>query len=111
MTRKIVLRSYADIPDEVFTRWPAGVFHRVAALCPSVDAGCPRPVWLDHQSVETDADGNNRYVCHPLDLDTDAWADFCALEMAGYRIRVTGGSNYLPGRTVRVELRLPGGAS
>lgn len=112
MTRTIKLTRMSDTTDDAFTRWPADLFRRIAALCPSVDAGAFRPRWLDHQNAETTPDGTTRYVCHPYRLDEAAWEDFTALTAAGYRVRVTGESNYLPGRTVRVEVQLPvGGAA
>lgn len=112
MTRTIKLTRFTDIQDDAFTWWPTDLFHRISALCPSVDAGAFRPVWLDHQNVEPAPDGTTRYVCHPYRLYEDAWEDFTALTAAGYRVRVTGESNYLPGRTVRVEVQLPvGGAA
>ena len=111
MTRTIKLTRMSDTTDDAFTRWPADLFRRVATVCPSVDAEAFRPLWLDHQNVETTPDGTTRYVCHPCRLDEAAWEDFTALTAAGYRVRVTGNSNYLPGRTVRVEVHFPVGAS
>lgn len=111
MTRTIQFTRLTDIQDDAFTWWPTDLFHRISALCPSVDAEVSRPVWLDHQNVETDAHGTKRYVCHPYRLYEDAWEDFTALTAAGYRVRITGNSDYMPGRTVRVEVRLPTGGA
>ena len=110
MTRTIQFTRASDIAHNAFRQWPHKVYFPITEVCPSVDAYC-RPLWLDHQNVETDDDGTTRYVCHPYRLDDAAWQDFTALTAAGYRVRVTGNSDYLPGRTVRVEVRLPAGTA
>lgn len=103
----IRLVPYTGIPDDPFTHWPADVFRRIVALCPSVDREAFRPRWIDHQDVETDDQGTSLYVCHPYNLSDEAWEDFHALTDAGYWINVNGASNHFPGRTVRVVVREP----
>lgn len=110
MTHTIQFTRASDIAHNAFRRWPNEVYFPVTEACTSVDTYC-RPRWLDHQNVETDAHGTKRYVCHPYSLDDAAWEDFTALTAAGYSIRITGNSDYMPGRTVRVEVRLPTGGA
>lgn len=62
--------------------------------------------WMDHMYVEV-IDGETVWVCHPYELDSGAYKDFCALEQMGYRIHVTGASKYYPGATVRVAIYAP----
>lgn len=63
--------------------------------------------WADHRYREWDKDSTPIYVSHPYSLKSSDFRDFIALESAGFRVYVSGSSAYFPGRSVRVEVRLP----
>lgn len=61
--------------------------------------------WADHQDVIENA-RRTVYVAHPYILDGPALDDLARLRVMGWRVRVSG-SNYLPGRSVRVSIEVP----
>lgn len=62
--------------------------------------------WTDHQDL-IERHGHTVYVAHPYVLDGEALDDLSRLRSAGWAVRVDG-SEYYPGRTVRVSLESPG---
>lgn len=62
--------------------------------------------WADHQDVIESATGTV-YVAHPYILDGPALDDLARLRGMGWQVRVSG-SDYLPGRSVRVSIEKGG---
>lgn len=62
--------------------------------------------WADHQDVIESA-GGTVYIAHPYILDGLALDDLARLRDMGWQVRVSG-SDYQPGRSVRVSIEKGG---